>query len=443
MPKHTKEELHRLIDENGIKFLRLQFTDIFGMLKNITVMATKLDSVIEQGCMFDGSSIDGFARIEESDMMLIPDLDTFEIFPWSNPKGRTARFICDVYMPDGTPYAGCPRNILKRQLARAKEMGYTLNVGPECEFFLFHKDEHNKATIETNDDGGYFDLAPLDKGGAARRDICLALEEMGFEIEASHHECAAGQHEIDFKYGDALKMADDVMTFKIVVKRISQDHNHHATFMPKPIFGVAGSGMHINMSLCSKAGNVFYDKVDELGLSKEAYGFMAGILAHARGLSLLTNPTVNSYKRLVPGFEAPCYIAWSAKNRSPLIRVPYARGAATRIEMRNPDPSANPYLAFAGALAAGLEGIEKGMTPPPPVNKNIYKLNDEEKKRHMIKRVPQNMFDAIDDFTDDPLMLEVMGESAYRKYLKGKKQEWSDYSTHVHEWERERYLTKY
>lgn len=443
MPRYTKEELHAIIEKEDIKFLRLQFTDVFGILKNITVMASKLDKVIEEGCMFDGSSIDGFARIEESDMMLVPDLDTFAIFPWSNPKGRTARFICDVYMPDGTPYASCPRYILKRQLARAKELGYTLNIGPECEFFLFHKDEKGKATIETNDDGGYFDLAPLDTGGGARRDISLALEEMGYEIEAAHHECAAGQHEIDFKYGDALKMADDVMTFKIVVKRIAQTHDLHATFMPKPIYGIAGSGMHINMSLCTKDGNAFCDKSDELGLSKEAYGFMAGILKHARGLSLLTNPTINSYKRLVPGFEAPCYIAWSAKNRSPLVRVPYARGSATRIEMRNPDPTASPYLAFAGALAAGLEGIEKGLVPPPPVNKNIYTLSETEKKKHKIMRVPQNLFDAIDDFEADPLMREVLGDSAYSKYLAGKKAEWADYSTHVHEWERVHYLTKY
>ncbi|MEF9864448.1 MAG: type I glutamate--ammonia ligase [Christensenellaceae bacterium] len=443
MPKYTKEDLHRIIEEKDIRFLRLQFTDVFGILKNITVTTSRLDKVIEEGCMFDGSSIDGFARIEESDMMLVPDLDTFEIFPWSNPKGRTARFICDVYTPDGKPYSGCPRSILKQQLKIAADMGYTLNIGPECEFFLFHKDDNNKVVLETNDDGGYFDLAPLDTGGGARRDICLALEEMGFEIEASHHECAAGQHEIDFKYGDALKMADDVMTFKIVVKRIAQTHGLHATFMPKPIFGIAGSGMHINMSLCNKAGNAFCDESDELGLSKVAYGFMAGVLNHARGLSLITNPIVNSYKRLVPGYEAPCYIAWSAKNRSPLIRVPYARGSATRVELRNPDPTANPYLAYAGILAAGLEGIRLGLTPPPPVNKNIYNLTKEEKIKHQIKQVPQNLQEAIEDFEQDALMSEVLGKSTFGKYLKGKKVEWSDYSMHVHNWEREQYLTKY
>ncbi|MDL2237099.1 glutamine synthetase, partial [Christensenellaceae bacterium OttesenSCG-928-K19] len=340
-------------------------------------------------------------------------------------------------------YAACPRHILKHQLKKAEELGYSLNIGPECEFFLFHRDENGKPTIETNDEGGYFDLAPLDTGGAARRDICLALEEMGFEIEASHHECAAGQHEVDFKYGDALRMADDVMTFKIVVKRVALMHNLHATFMPKPIYGVAGSGMHINMSLCTPTGNAFCSKEDSLGLSRQAYGFMAGILEHASGLSLLTNPTVNSYKRLVPGYEAPCYIAWSAKNRSPLVRVPHASGSATRVELRNPDSSANPYLAFAGILAAGLEGLTEGKTPPPPVDKNIYTLTDEEKIKHRIKRMPQNMLGAIEEFAADPLMKDVLGESAYRKYLKGKETEWFDYSTHVHEWERERYLAKY
>ncbi len=443
MPKYTKEEIKRLIEEKDIKFLRLQFTDVFGILKNITVTTSSLDKVLSEGCMFDGSSIDGFARIEESDMMLIPDINTFEIFPWSNPKGRTARFICDVYTPDGEPYSACPRNILKKQLKRAADLGYTFQVGPECEFFLFQKDENGKATVNTNDVGGYFDLAPLDTGGGARRDICLALEEMGFEIEASHHECAQGQHEIDFKYGDALRMADDVMTFKIVVKRIALEHNLHATFMPKPVFGVAGSGMHVNMSLRSKDGNVFCDEKDELGLSKEAYGFMAGVLEHARGLSLLTNPIINSYKRLVPGYEAPCYIAWSAKNRSPLVRVPHARGSATRVELRNPDPSANPYLVFAGVLAAGLDGMENEKVPPLPVNKNIYTLTPEEIEKHKVNNVPQNLFEALNDFKNDSLMKEVLGESAFRKYLKGKENEWASYSSCVHDWERDHYLTKY
>lgn len=443
MPKYTREDLHKIIEEKDIRFIRLQFTDVFGILKNITVTTSRLDKLLQEGCMFDGSSIDGFARIEESDMLLMPDINTFEIFPWSNPKGRTARFICDVYTPDGQPYHGCPRNILKKQLKRAADLGFTLNIGPECEFFMFHRDAHGKATLETNDDGGYFDLAPLDMGSGARRDICLALEEMGFIIEASHHECAAGQHEIDFKYGDALKMADDVMTFKIVVKRIAQMHDRHATFMPKPLYGTAGSGMHINMSLMAGKNNAFCNDDDELGLSDMAYQYMAGVLDHASGLCLLTNPTVNSYKRLVPGFEAPCYIAWSAKNRSPLVRVPYARGCATRIELRNPDPTANPYLAFAGILAAGLEGMEKGLTPPPPVNKNVYTLTKAEQKKHRIKRVPDTLQSAIEEFEVDPLMKEVLGESTFNKYLKGKKLEWAQYSTIVHDWEREHYLNKY
>jgi glutamine synthetase len=444
MPKFTRENLHEIIREKNIQFIRLQFTDIFGILKNITVMAGNLDKIIKEGCMFDGSSIDGFARIEESDMKLMPDLDTFAVFPWSNAKGRTARFICDVYTPEGEPYWACPRQILRRQLEEAQKMGYSFYTGAECEFFLFEKDENGKATVNTSDEGGYFDLAPLDTGSGARRDISIALEELGFENEASHHECAAGQHEIDFKYGNALKMADDVMTFKIVVKRIAQDHDLHATFMPKPVYGIAGSGMHINMSLRDRTGsNAFCHGEDALGLSRQAYSFMAGILEHARGLALLTNPTINSYKRLVPGYEAPLYIAWSAKNRSPLVRVPYATGAATRLELRNPDPTANPYLAFACVLAAGLEGIREGRTPPPPVNKNVYTLTEEEKTTHRVKRLPQNLFDAIQDYTRDKLIKEVLGESAYRKYLKGKEDEWLDYSSHVHAWERDQYLTKY
>ncbi len=443
MSKYTKEQLHKIIEERDIRFIRLQFTDIFGVLKNITTTTKRLDKLLDEGCMFDGSSIDGFARIEESDMLLMPDIDTFEIFPWSNPKGRTARFICNVYLPDGTPYESCPRNILKKQLKRAADMGYSMNIGPECEFFLFQKDENGKPTTVTNDDGGYFDLAPLDTGGGARRDICLALEEMGFEIEASHHECALGQHEIDFKYGNALRMADDVMTFKIVVKRIAQMHGLHATFMPKPVYGIAGSGMHINMSLCKEKTNMFYDTNDELGLSKLAYNFMAGILNHAKGLALLTNPIINSYKRLVPGFEAPCYIAWSAKNRSPLVRVPHATGSATRIEMRNPDPTANPYLTFAGILAAGIDGINKNSIAPPPVNKNIYTLTNAERKKYKVNAVPANLLEAMGYFEEDPLMKEFLGESAFNKYLAGKKAEWYDYSTHVHQWETDRYLTKY
>lgn len=443
MSRYTKEDVLRLVKEKDVLFIRMQFTDVFGILKNVTITSSRLEKVIDEGCMFDGSSIDGFARIEESDMLLKPDIDTFEVFPWSNPKGRTARLICDVYTPDGKPYSGCPRHILKRQIERAAKLGYSMSVGPECEFFMFQTDEKGKPTTITQDDGGYFDLAPIDKGGAARREMCIALEDMGFEIEASHHEVAEGQHEIDFKYGDALLMADDVMTFKIVVKKIAQRNNMHATFMAKPIFGIAGSGMHVNFSLKKDGKNAFYDPSDELMLSETAYSFMAGVMKHAKGIAAVTNPTVNSYKRLVPGYEAPCYIAWSAKNRSPLVRVPSARGEGTRVELRNPDPMANPYLAFALILAAGLEGVEAGLKPPAPVNCNIFELTMEEKERLGIEALPENLYEALKCFKEDSLVEEVLSPEIKQRYYYYKMHEWREYERHVHDWELEQYLTRY
>ena len=306
MAKYSKEDIKRIVEENDVKFIRLQFTDVLGKFKNIAVTASQLDKILNDGMMFDGSSIEGFARIEESDMYLKPDLDTFVIFPWRPQTGKVARFICDVYRPDGTPFEGCPRYILKKTLEEAKAMGYDFNVGNELEFFLFKVDENGHPTTETNDRAGYFDLAPIDSGSNARRDICLTLEEMGFEIEASHHEVAEGQHEIDFKYDSALATADNVTTFRMVVKTIAQKYGLHATFMPKPIYGIAGSGMHTNMSLFKDGKNAFYDPQDKLGLSKEAYSFIAGVLEHIKGITAITNPLVNSYKRLVPGYEGPC-----------------------------------------------------------------------------------------------------------------------------------------
>ena len=443
MAKNSKADVLKMAKDKDVRFIRLQFTDVFGILKNVTITNSRIEKILEDGCMFDGSSIDGFARIEESDMLLKPDLDTFEVFPWSNPVGRTARLICDVYGTDGKPYAGCPRNILKQQLARAEKMGYQFDIGPECEFFLFHQDENGKPSTITQDAGGYFDISPIDLGSGSRRDMCLALEEMGFEIEASHHEVAEGQHEIDFKYGDALTMADNVMTFKIVVKKIAQKHNLHATFMAKPIYGIAGSGMHVNMSLWKKDGNAFYDETDELMLSQTAYQFMAGVMKHAKALAAVTNPTVNSYKRLVPGFEAPCYIAWSARNRSPLVRVPAARGKGTRIELRNPDPMANPYLTFALVLAAGLDGIENEMKPPKPVNKNIFRMTEVEKKEAGVEALPANLFEAIQYFKEDALVREVLGAEIHDRYTAYKLHEWNDYSVHVHDWEVQHYISKY
>lgn len=404
-------------------------------------MADQLPNILDKGCMFDGSSIDGFVRIEESDMLLKPDFDTFDIFPWKPSQNRTARIICDVHTTDGTPFAGDPRYILKKTLDEASEMGFRFNVGPECEFFLFHTDPEGNPTTITHDDGGYFDLAPIDLGEDARRDICIALEELGFNIEASHHEVANGQHEIDFKYDDALKTADNVMTFKLVVKTVAQRHGLHATFMPKPVFGIAGSGMHSNLSLTKNGRNAFFDQNGKLQLSETAYQFIAGVMAHIKGMTAITNPLVNSYKRLVPDFEAPVYIAWSAHNRSPLIRIPTARGEGTRIELRNPDPSANPYLAFALMLAAGLEGIKKNLKPAAPVNMNIFKLRDEEKIKFGIESLPGNLYDAIEEMKKDELVSKVLGPHIMDRYIAAKIEEWDSFRTSVSAWELSRYLT--
>lgn len=442
MPRYTKEELHSIIDKEDIKFLRLQFTDVFGILKNITVMASKLDKIIEEGCMFDGSSIDGFARIEESDMMLVPDLDTFEIFPWSNPKGRTARFICDVYMPDGKPYAGCPRHILRRQLARAKEMGYTMDVGPECEFFLFHTDEDGLPTTLTHEQGGYFDVGPLDFGENARRDMVLTLEEMGFVIESSYHETAPAQHEIDFQFDEALVTADNIMTFRMVVKTIAKRHGLHATFMPKPKTETAGSGMHLNLSLHKDGKNSFRDDEDPNGISREAYYFMGGLMKHMQAITCITNPTVNSYKRLVPGFEAPVYRGWSASTRNPLLRIPLVRGEHARIELRSPDSSANPYLAFAVLLAAGLDGIRNQILPPEGIDRNIQAMTDEERARLQIEKLPANLGEAVRELEQDAYIREVLGQKLASDIIAARKQEYQDYCMQVTDWEIANYLYK-
>ncbi|MEG2857164.1 MAG: type I glutamate--ammonia ligase, partial [Clostridia bacterium] len=396
MSNLTKESIIELVRENHVRFIRLQFTDIFGTLKNISITDKQLGRALNNEYMFDGSSIEGFVRIEESDMYLRPDLNSFSLLPWLKGENPVARLICDVYRPDGTPFSGDPRHVLKKVLKEAEDMGFDgFNVGPEAEFFLFKTDEHGRPTTIVHDEAGYFDMGPVDVAESVRRHMCLVLEEMGFEIEASHHEVADSQHEIDFKYGEALSTADNIMTFKLAVKTIAQEHGLHATFMPKPIFGISGSGMHINMSLTKNGKNAFCDKADKLGLSQDAYHFIAGILAHARGMSAITNPLVNSYKRLVPGYEAPVYIAWSAQNRSPLVRIPASRGAGTRIELRNPDPSANPYLALAAALAAGLDGIKRKLTPPPSVDCNIYDMTGKERGKCGIESLPGNLLEAI------------------------------------------------
>ena len=444
MVVYNKEDIIRIVKEEEIEFIRLQFTDIFGMLKNVAITASQIEKAVNNQCMFDGSSIEGFVRIDESDQYLYPDLKSFRIFPWRPSHGKVARLICDVYNTDGTPFVGDPRYVLKRVIEKANAMGFDrFNVGPEAEFFLFQTDDEGKPTTKTNDEAGYFDLGPLDHGESTRREICMALEQMEFEIEASHHECAQGQHEIDFKYAEALHAADNIMTFKLAVKTLAQRNGLHATFMPKPIFGVAGSGMHTNMSLFRDGRNVFYDPNDPKGLSKEAYSFIAGLLHHMRGMAAITNPLVNSYKRLVPGYEAPCYLAWSASNRSALIRIPASRGQGTRVELRSPDPACNPYLAFAVCLAAGLDGIEKGMNPPAEITENIYAMDDAARKAHGIESLPGSLEEALHAMEDDQLILDALGEHVAANYLAGKWREWDEYRTRVSSWEREKYIINY
>jgi len=432
----------RRIEEEDIEFIRLQFTDMFGALKNVAITSSQLEKALDNKCMFDGSSIEGFVRIEESDMYLYPDLDTFETFPWRPQQGKVARLICDVYKADGTPFEGDPRYVLRRVLKEAEDMGYHFNVGPECEFFLFHTDDNGMPTTISHEKASYFDISPLDLGENARRDMVLTLEDMGFEIEASHHEVAPAQHEIDFKYGPALKAADNIMTFKLVVKSMAKRHGLFASFMPKPLYGVAGSGMHTNMSLTKDGKNVFDDPNGENGLSKEAYYFIAGIMKHIKGMTAVANPLVNSYKRLVPGHEAPVYIAWSATNRSPLIRIPASRGAGTRVELRSPDPAANPYLLLALCLAAGLDGIKHQMTPPKAVNGNIFELTEREMKRAKIESIPANLHQAIVAMEADPFIKETLGTHVYTKYVEAKKAEWDDYRKQVTQWEIDEYLYK-
>jgi len=439
----TKEDVLKEARELGVKFIRLQFTDIFGVLKNVSITIEQLEKALDGELMFDGSSIEGFARIEESDMYLRPDPNTFVVFPWGPKNGGTARLICDVYNPDGTPFAGCPRNALRRVLQEAAGMGYTMNVGPELEFFLFLTDSEGRPTLKTHDRAGYFDLAPVDLGEDARRDMVLALEQMGFEIEAAHHELAPGQHEIDFKYSDALDIADKIATFRFVVRTIAQQHGLHATFMPKPIHGIAGSGMHVNQSLFKDGRNVFYDPEGPLQLSQEAYHYIAGLMKHARAFTAITNPTVNSYKRLVPGYEAPCYIAWSGNNRSPLIRIPAKRGPSTRVELRSPDPSANPYLALAVQLKAGLDGIKNKLLPPVAVDLNIYHMTEQEREDKHIYSLPGSLIEALEEMSKSELVKEALGEHIFTRYLEVKKNEWERYRTTVHQWELDTYLQMY
>ena len=443
MNNYTREDILRMVEEEDVGFIRLQFTDIFGTLKNIAITTSQLERALDNQIMFDGSSIDGFARVEESDMYLFPDLNTFEIFPWRPQQGKVARMICDVHQADGSVFKSDPRYVLKTVLADAAEMGYEFQVGPECEFFLFHTDDDGLPTTISHEKAGYFDLGPLDLGENARRDIVLTMEDMGCGIEASHHEVAPAQHEIDIEYDEALSTADNIMTFKLVAKTIAKRHGLHATFMPKPKYGINGSGMHINMSLHKEGVNIFYDENDINGLSKEAYYFIGGIMQHMKAISFITNPIVNSYKRLIPGYEAPVYIAWSAKNRTPLIRIPSSKGGSARVELRSPDLAANPYLALAVCLAAGIDGIKNKILPPDSVECNLYEMTAEERETAGIERLPRSLSEAAHEFEKDEFIQSVLGEDLSRKYLNAKKEEYEDYGLQVTEWELTKYLQRF
>ncbi|HEY3314092.1 MAG TPA: type I glutamate--ammonia ligase [Bacillota bacterium] len=441
MPRLTEEDILKKVKELDVKFIRLQFVDILGILKNVAIPADQLPKALEGEVMFDGSSVEGFVRIEESDMYLKPDPNTFAVFPWkSREQGTTARLICNVYNADGSPFDGCPRNTLQRVLTEAKDLGYSMFAGPEAEFFLFHRDGEGRPTTRTHDQGGYFDLGPIDLAEEARSDMVLALEEMGFEIERSQHEAAPAQHEIDFRYADALTTADYVATFRLVVRTIAQHHGLHATFMPKPLHGVNGSGMHTHMSLFKNGKNAFFEPKAPYQLSKVAMYFLGGLMAHAKGFTAITNPLVNSYKRLVPGYEAPVYIAWSEQNRSPLIRVPARRGVGTRLELRSPDPSCNPYLALTVMLKAGLDGIKKKIEPPEPVPRNIYHMTPEERAQFGIDSLPGSLEEALRELSRDEIIREALGEHIFTHFIEAKQIEWDIYRTQIHQWEVDQYL---
>ncbi|WP_225744181.1 type I glutamate--ammonia ligase [Marinilactibacillus sp. Marseille-P9653] len=443
----TREYIKDQVKEKNVRFLRLMFTDILGIIKNVEVPISQLDKVLDGQMMFDGSSIEGFVRIQESDMYLSPDLNTWLVFSWetdSSKKGKVARLICDIKNPDGTSFSGDPRTNLKRILKEAEDMGFTeFNLGPEPEFFLFKLNENDEVTENLNDNGGYFDLAPNDLAENCRRDIVLELEDLGFEIEASHHEVAPGQHEIDWKYANAVEACDNIQTFKLIVKTVARKYGLHATFMAKPIFGINGSGMHCNMSLFNENGNAFFDENGPMQLSDTAYKFMAGLMEHASAFTAVTNPTVNSYKRLVPGYEAPVYIAWSGRNRTPMIRVPESRGLSTRLEVRSVDPTTNPYLALAVMLKAGLDGIRRDLKAVDPTTDNIYEMDTTELDDKGIESLPGSLHEAVQNLKKDPVIIEALGEHIFNNFVATKTVEWDQYKATVSQWEKEQYLNLY
>lgn len=443
----TRNEITDALRDHDVQFLRMQFSDVLGRIKNVEVPVSQFDKALDGELMFDGSSVQGFTRIEESDMLLEPDFDTFLVLPEiiEGPgRGHVARLICDVKMPDGTPFEGDPRFVLKREMERLRDLGFDgLTAGPEPEFFLFLRDEDGTPTTVTHDGAGYFDLAPVDRGEDARRDMVNALVEMGFEIEAAHHEVAPGQHEIDFKYADALATADNILTFRYVVKRIAMNHGLHATFMPKPVAGINGSGMHTHLSVFRGGENAFYDEAAELQLSRTALNWIGGLLEHASGMVAVTNPTINSYKRLTPGYEAPTNIAWSASNRSAMIRIPARRGIGTRTELRMPDPTCSPYLALAAMAAAGRDGIERDLTPPPAIQRNIFEMSVRDRRRHKIKELPGTLRQAVAALEKDATIMDALGEHVARSFVEAKRVEIEEYSFEVHDWELDKYLAEY
>lgn len=441
----SKDEVRKMVKDENIRFLRVMFTDMLGTIKSVDLPVSQLNKLMDNKIMFDGSSIDGFVRIEESDMYLYPDMSTWLVFPWGAEHGKVARVICSVQTVDGEPFAGDPRNNLKRVLKDMQKMGFKdFNIGPEPEFFLFKTDEQGNPTQTVNDQENYFDMEPADRGEDCRRDIVIALEKMGFDVEAAHHEVAPGQHEVDFKYSDALEAADNIQTFKLIVKTIAKKYGLHATFMPKPLSGINGSGMHLNMSLFTQNGdNAFFDPEDERQLSQTAYHFLGGLMKHARAYTAVCNPIVNSYKRLVPGFEAPVYVAWSTSNRSPLIRIPSDRGMGTRVELRSADPSANPYLAIAAVLEAGLDGLRNELPAIHEVDENIYQMTSKERVEKDVRNLPDTLHNALKSLAKDEVVKGSMGDHIYHSFMEAKTREYDAYRQHVSDWERQRYMEKY
>ena len=439
----SNEDVLKAAHDGDVQFIRLQITDISGIMKNVAITVEELEKALNGDILFDGSSIDGNVRVEESDMYLKPDPETFVIYPWRTTSGLDARLICDVDTADKKPFEGDPRFVLKKVLKEASDMGYTLRVSPECEFFLFHTDEKGRPTTETHDNASYYDLAPVDLGENARRDMVIALKQMGFEVEASHHEISPGQHEIDLKSDDALNAADKIMTFKAIVRIIAQRHGLHATFMPKPVSDIAGSGLHISQALFRNEKNSFYDSSDKIGLSKDAYFYMGGILKHSKAITAITNPIVNSYKRLISGYDAPSYITWSARNSSSLIKVPAKRGEDTVLELRSPDSSCNPYLALAVILKSGLDGIKNHISPPASIDRNVYEMDASDRIENNVESLPDSLTSALSCLEQDELVKDTLGKYIYSRFLEAKTIEWQEYIKVVSEWEIKNYLTKF